>query len=93
MSIALELIALGIGASFIIWSFQHKGHGHLFAKIIGLIIMIIAITDLSCTIYSTTLRKNFRHHAMMNKPMDNMMNNEACQCPMMNRNANTTANH
>lgn len=104
MSIALELIALGIGAGLIIWALQHKGHGHSLAKITGLIIMIVAFTDFGYTLYFATHSFKYRHYSLYTKqPMmmqnhmqsgsNTMMTTGMCQCPMAQQQMNKMGHH
>jgi len=51
MAFAIELIALGMGISMLIWSFRNEGAGVTLAKVFGYIIAVAAILGALCTSY------------------------------------------
>lgn len=73
-TVAVELIALGIGAAFLVWAYRNNGKGIGTAKVFGYIITIVAALVLICTIYygiaySTKgcFKSSGMHKAMMMK--------------------------
>lgn len=62
ISIALELIAISIGAALLIWSLRSEGAGTVLAKSLGIVIITLATFDLLSTAYSTVLYNNFAYY-------------------------------
>ena len=54
LAFTAELIAIGVGAAFIIWAYRSEGAGLVLAKIVGYVILILAILTLLCTTYYAT---------------------------------------
>lgn len=84
---ALELIAIAIGVSFLIWSLRNEGAGTVLAKVIGIVIVVLAVIDLLCTAYSSVLYGDFaylRYSSMMPYMQQNsMMGGGMGMMPMM----------
>ncbi len=86
ISFALELIAIAMGVSFLIWSLRTEGAGTSFAKAMGVIIIVLAVFDLLCTVYSTILYSHFANPRSFMMPYGQsyyMMNNDMGMMPMM----------
>jgi hypothetical protein len=61
VSFSLGLIALVAGVSLYLWSVRAEaGPGIRFAKTIGIIVIILAILELVCTVYSAVRFKNLQ---------------------------------
>ena len=74
ISFFLGLIALVSGVSLYLWSVRAEaGAGVGLAKIVGIVVIVLAILGLLCTLYS-----GLRRH----KEFDSMMMKD-CHCPMM----------
>lgn len=74
VSFFLGLIALVSGVSLYLWSVRAEaGAGVALAKIVGIVVIVLAILGLICTLYS-----GLRRH----KDFDSMMMKN-CHCPMM----------
>lgn len=55
IAFGVELLALGLGAAFLIWSLRNQGKGIVAAKCCGIIILFLSIGALICTsFYGTT---------------------------------------
>lgn len=75
ISFALGLIALVSGVALYLWSVRAEaGAGITLAKIIGVIVIVLAILELACTLYSGLRWKHFQKDMM----------NGGCHCPMAN---------
>ncbi len=77
LTFAMELIALGVGVGFIIWSRRHDGNGTTIANIFGYIITIAAILTLLCTGYSGV--RAWKKGCQKCKKSSMMMNNQMMQ--------------
>ncbi len=78
---SLGLIALVAGASLYLWSVRAEaGAGIAFAKVIGIIVIILSIIDLLCTIYGGIRMRNF-YHNMRN---DKVVTTPVSQNPSLN---------
>ena len=53
LAFTVELLAIGLGVAFIIWSLRSEGAGVVTAKITGYFILILAVATLLCTSYYT----------------------------------------
>lgn len=51
LAFAAELIALGVGVAYIIWSLRNNGAGVKMARVFGYIIAIAAMVGMLCTSY------------------------------------------
>lgn len=51
LAFSIELIALGVGVSLLIWAYRNEGVGIAAAKVFGYIIAIAAVSVLLCTTY------------------------------------------
>lgn len=61
ISFSLGLIALVAGACLFLWSVRAEaGSGIVFAKVVGMIVIVLAILELLCTVYSGLRMKNFQ---------------------------------
>ena len=88
ISIALELIAIGVGASLLVWSLRTKGAGIALAKALGIIIIVLASFDLLCTVYSTYLYRNFAYYHQ-GQPSATKPSDATCpMCAEMKKNQN-----
>lgn len=62
ISFSLGLIALVAGVSLYLWSVRAEaGPGIAFAKIIGIIVIILAILELICSAYSGLRWNHYKH--------------------------------
>ena len=68
ISFAVELIAFSFGFSLIIWSMRTQGAGTMLAKIVGIIVVVLAVLDMVCTSYTSA-----RYSTMMHKMHQEMM--------------------
>lgn len=68
IAIALTLIALGLGAAFLLWADGARGGVRTFAKIMGYIIGIIAAISLICTFISMLKYAKYTHMMMKRMP-------------------------
>ncbi|QLH42418.1 MAG: hypothetical protein HWD59_06670 [Coxiellaceae bacterium] len=50
-AIALALIAIALGIGLFIWGMRQEGVGASLAKIVGILIAIVAAVDILCSIY------------------------------------------
>ncbi len=104
LSIAVELIALGVGIAFLVWAYQSSGAGTKLAKVFGYIIAILAVVLMVFTGYCGTMhwmKRGFGYghgpgcgagcmmkHHMMRK----MMQPQQQQGPMMQQQQQPAAN-
>ena len=54
LAFAMELIALGLGISMLIWAYRNEGAGVALGKVFGYVISILAVLALLCTSYYGT---------------------------------------
>lgn len=74
IALAIELIALGIGISLLIWSLRNEGSGIRIGKIFGYIISGLTILLIIFTISAAIFRSFEMMHMMKNGcPMCQMM--------------------
>lgn len=85
--VSLELIALAFGVAILIWSKVYENIGTSLAKIIGYVIIIVAVINVICTGYYAI---KYWQEGYFDKPYPTMMQNQKMegkmmQCPMMSR--------
>lgn len=79
-AVSTGLIALGVGAGFLVWARRNQGAGTLIAHLFGFIITILAILTLYCSIHhgyrywskgffepKAAMMMMKKHHCMMGK--------------------------
>jgi len=80
MTFALGLIAFALGASVLIWSKAHESVGTSLAKLIGYIVIILAVINLLCTGYYAV---KYSQEGSFDKPYPMMMQHQKMQGQMM----------
>lgn len=78
--VSLELIALAFGAAILIWSKVHENVGTSLAKIIGYVIIIVAVINMLCTGYYAI---KYWQEGYFDKPSPMMMQNQKMGGQMM----------
>lgn len=68
VALSLDLLAVVGGTALYLWAARSKGEGANFAKLIGLLVIIISILSVGCTVYSAS------------KMWRDMQNNPHCMC-------------